>query len=78
MVAGDTVVMNHPEGYATVYGPGDAFVGWIPNGIRGVIYLVTPKTERAVVHFEGQLFATVEQNVLEAIELDSSVSWAQC
>ena len=64
MMPGDSVVMNHPEGFATVRGAGDTFVGWIPNGIRGVIYLLTPETDRAVVHFEGQLFATVGLEVL--------------
>ena len=78
MVAGETVVMNHPDGYATVYGPGEAFVGWIPNGIRGVIYLLTPGTQRAVVHFEGQLFATVEQTVLASADFGAEVSWASC
>ena len=59
MVPGDTVVMTHPDGYATVTGAGNEFVAWIPNGIQGVIYVLTPERDRAVVHFDGKLIATV-------------------
>lgn len=64
MVPGDTVMMTHPEGYATVTGGGGDFVGWIPNGVHGVVYLLTPDCDRAVVHFEGKLFATVAKEHL--------------
>ena len=56
---GDTVVMSHPGGYATITGGGGQFVGWIPNGIRGIVYVLTTDARRAVVHFEGKLIATV-------------------
>jgi len=58
--AGATVVMNHPAGYATVSDGAGRFVGWIPNGIRGVVYLLARSADRAVVHFEGKLNATVD------------------
>ena len=64
MVPGDTVVMAHPDGYATVTGGGNEFVAWIPNGIHGVVYVLTPERDRAVVHFEGKLIATVSTTVL--------------
>lgn len=64
MIPGDTVVMNHPAGYATVFEGSDRFVGWIPNGIRGVVYVLTPSGDRAVVHFEGKLIATVAKEHL--------------
>jgi hypothetical protein len=51
--------MNHPAGYATVTRPGGEFVAWIPNGVRGTIYLLTPDEEHAVVNFESRLVATV-------------------
>lgn len=72
MNAGDCVVMNHPEGYATVMGAGNRFVGWIPNGIRGVVYLLTPDSDRAVVHFAGKLFATVGKEFL-LLETEAAV-----
>lgn len=59
MMPGDTVVMQHPDGYATVHDGGGRFVSWIPNGIRGVVYVLTPSSDRAVVHFDGRLIATV-------------------
>lgn len=59
MTAGTHVVMTHPEGYATITGSGDRFVGWIPNGVAGTIYLLTPDREHALVNFDGKLLATV-------------------
>ena len=59
MRSGDIVSMDHPEGYATITGGGQTFVGWVPNGIRGVVYLLTPNAENAVVQFDGRLIATV-------------------
>ena len=59
MRPGDTVTMNHPAGYATVTRPGGEFEAWIPNGVRGAIYLLTPDMSHAVVNFEGKLVATV-------------------
>ena len=59
MISGDFVVMNHPGGYATIEGKGGAFVGWIPNGVTGVVYLMTPGGDRAVVNFDGRMLATV-------------------
>lgn len=73
MMPGDTVVMNHPEGYATVLDGGGGFIGWIPNGMHGVIYVLTPTGDRAVVHFEGKLIATV---ALEHLRLNSSAAQA--
>ncbi|MEX2570941.1 MAG: hypothetical protein WD737_06520 [Gemmatimonadota bacterium] len=67
MMPGDTVVMHHPDGYATVTGAGGEFVGWIPNGIHGVVYVLTPESGRAVVHFEGKLIATVACDVLDVL-----------
>ncbi len=59
MQAGTRVVMAHPNGFATITGSGGRFVGWIPNGIGGNIYLLTPDREHALVNFAGQLLATV-------------------
>ena len=59
MMPGDAVVMNHPEGYATVCDGGSRFIGWIPNGVSGVVYVRTPSADRVVVHFDGKLIATV-------------------
>ena len=59
MKPGDEVSMQHPEGYATITGRGGAFVGWVPNGIAGMIYLLTPDEGGAVVQFDGKLLATV-------------------
>ena len=64
MVPGDTVVMTHPDGYATITRGGDEFVAWIPNGIRGLVYVLTPERDRAVVHFDGKLIATVATEYL--------------
>ena len=68
MIAGDRVEMNHPDGYATISGSGGRFVGWIPNGITGTIYLVNGESGRAVVHFDGKLMATVEIDFLRRIQ----------
>ena len=73
MMPGDKVVMNHPDGYATVRGAGDKFMGWIPNGIRGIIYLLTPDSGRAVVHFGNELFASVDKDVLLVEAIDGGV-----
>ena len=73
MVPGDTVVMAHPDGYATVTGGGNEFVAWIPNGIRGVVYVLTPEHDRAVVHFDGKLIATVACDHLR-VEPSSAVA----
>ncbi len=59
MKPGDVVSMRHPEGYATITGGGGTFVGWVPNGITGLIYLLTPDEGSAVVQFDGRLLATV-------------------
>jgi hypothetical protein len=59
MLPGDRVVMASPNGYETVEGRGGEFIGWIPNGIEGVIYVLTPDRDRAVVHFDGRMIATV-------------------
>ena len=59
MKPGDVVRMHHPEGYATITGGGGTFVGWVPNGITGLVYLLTPDEESAVVQFDGRLLATV-------------------
>jgi hypothetical protein len=64
MVPGDIVVMAHPDGYATVTGAGGEFVAWIPNGIPGVVYVLTPDRDRVVVHFDGRLIATVPRDCL--------------
>lgn len=68
MFPGDTVVMNHPNGYAEVTGRGGEFVAWVPNGIRGVIYVLTPEKNRAVVHFDGKLIATVAREHLQVLD----------
>lgn len=68
MTAGQTVKMCHPDGYATVTGSGGRFVGWIPNGIQGTIYLTTPDHRSAVVNFDGKLLATVALAHLERVE----------
>lgn len=73
MFAGDTVVMNHPDGYATITGSGGRFVGWIPNGVAGTIYLVNADARRAVVNFEGKLMATVELSHLRPVALEQAV-----
>ena len=74
MMPGDTVVMNHPEGFATVSDGGSRFVGWIPNGVVGVVYVMTPSTDRAVVHFEGKLIATVAIEHLRGVEQAGAAS----
>lgn len=68
MAPGDRVIMAHPDGYATILGAGDRFVGWVPNGVIGTVYMLTPDLNRAVVHFDGRLFATVDCSVLERRE----------
>ena len=50
MKPGDVVRMHHPDGYATITGGGGTFVGWVPNGIPGLIYLLTPDEGSAVVY----------------------------
>lgn len=74
MNAGDTVLMNHPDGYATISGGGGRFVGWVPNGIPGTVYLFTPDRQSAVVNFEGKLIATVPVAHLRSAVLASTVS----
>ena len=69
MIPGDTVVMQHPDGFATVSDGGGRFVGWIPNGIQGVIYVLTPSSDRAVVHFDGRLIATVSVTELSLVKM---------
>ena len=64
MKPGDQVSMNHPHGYATITGAGGAFVGWVPNGIRGTVFLLTPDARSAVVRFAGTLVATVRVSEL--------------
>lgn len=59
MIPGNEVRMNHPAGYATITRGGGEFVAWVPNGVRGVIYLRTPDGLNAVVQFEDKLLATV-------------------
>ena len=59
MKPGDVVSMHHPDGYATITGGGGTFVGWVPNGITGLIYLLTPNERSAVVQFDGKLLATI-------------------
>jgi hypothetical protein len=59
MTPGDAVSMQHPDGYATITGGGGTFVGWVPNGIIGMVYLLTPDESSAVVQFDGKLIATV-------------------
>lgn len=59
MNAGDSVVMSHPDGFATITGGGGQFVGWIPNGVSGTVYLLTPDHEHALVNFEGKFLTTV-------------------
>ena len=59
MNPGDVVSMHHPNGYATITGGGGTFVGWVPNGITGLIYLLTPDEASAVVQFDGRFLATV-------------------
>lgn len=59
MNAGTHVVMTHPQGYATITGSGGRFIGWIPNGVAGTVYLLTPDREHALVNFDGKLLATV-------------------
>jgi hypothetical protein len=71
MHPGDTVIMAHPDGYATITGAGGEFVAWIPNGIRGIVYVLTPALDRAVVHFEGKLIATVSLDLLAVDSADS-------
>ena len=71
MKPGDVVRMHHPEGYATITGGGGTFVGWVPNGIRGLIYLLTPDEESAVVQFDGRLLATV---LVEHLEIERRAS----
>lgn len=73
MMPGDTVVMNHPNGYATVFDGGGRFLAWIPNGIYGVIYVLTPAHDRAVVHFERKLIATV---AIEHLRVDRAAAAA--
>jgi hypothetical protein len=60
-------MMNHPAGFATVTRPGGEFVAWIPNGVRGAIYLLTPDEQHAVVNFEGKLVATVPLDELSPV-----------
>ena len=67
MKPGDVVRMHHPEGYATITGGGGTFVGWVPNGITGLVYLLTPDEESAVVQFDGRLLATVPVGQLELV-----------
>lgn len=67
MMPGDAVVMNHPEGYATVFDGGSRFIGWIPNGVAGVVYVRTPSADRVVVHFEDKLIATVAAEHLRVV-----------
>lgn len=59
MKSGERVAMNHPDGYATIEGAGGVFVGWIPNGVVGVVYLTTSDSDRVVVNFDGRMLATV-------------------
>lgn len=59
MFAGAKIVMSHPDGYATITGSGGQFVGWIPNGIQGSVYLLTSDQKHALVNFEGKLLTTV-------------------
>lgn len=73
MNAGDTVLMNHPDGYATITGSGGRFVGWVPNGVRGTVYLFTPDRQSAVVNFEGKLIATVPVAQLRPAGLAAAV-----
>jgi hypothetical protein len=65
--------MNHPAGYATVTRPGGEFVAWIPNGVRGAIYLLTPDGRHAVVNFEGKLVATVALEELSPVRESMAV-----
>jgi hypothetical protein len=67
MKAGDAVLMQHPDGYTTITGSGGQFVAWIPNGIPGSIYLLTPDQRSAVVNFDGKLIATVPIAHLRAV-----------
>jgi len=67
MRSGEIVTMNHPDGYATITGRGGDFVGWIPNGIQGVIYLFTPDARSAVVQFDGKLVAAVPVEHLRTV-----------
>jgi hypothetical protein len=67
MIPGDSVVMHHPEGFATLTGAGGGFVGWVPNGVPGVIYVLTPDKRRAVVHFAGKLIGTVPLEHLRVV-----------
>lgn len=72
MLPGDSVIMCHPDGYATVTDAGGEFVAWIPNGVRGVVYVLTPSHDRVVVHFEGKLIATVDSRHLEVQPLPAA------
>ena len=69
MQAGTQVVMDHPDGYATITGSGGRFVGWVPNGIGGTIYLLTPDREHALVNFAGQFLTTVSVEHLRVAEM---------
>jgi hypothetical protein len=71
MKPGDAVSMQHPDGYATITGRGGTFVGWVPNGITGLVYLLTPDEGVAVVQFAGKLLATVP---VEHLKLERAAS----
>lgn len=71
MQAGNHVVMDHPDGYATIRGSGGRFVGWVPNGIEGTIYLLTPDRQHALVNFAGQFLTTVPVEHLRVVAAPS-------
>lgn len=73
MQAGNRVVMAHPDGHATITASGGRFVGWVPNGIEGTIYLLTPDREHALVNFAGQFLTTVPIAHLRVVETPAVV-----
>lgn len=73
MQAGTRVEMAHPDGYATITASGGRFVGWVPNGIGGTIYLLTPDRQHALVNFAGQFLTTVPLEHLRVAEVPQVV-----